>query len=171
MNKPIENSEARRGMRMPVVNPTEQRKRFLALAEQLRKGTPLSTEQLEYLVSRFERIGGGESADVAFHLKRRPGQSIEAEQHRRTMSLIFAQIAHYVAPPDSFPPGEGLPITEAIEKVVPLARELFGDKDSEKYSFEYLSKLWHNPSYAHMRTTLRTPFDPDSPLPFVPASA
>ena len=104
------------GMRKPVVNPAEQRKRFLALAEQLRNGTPLSTEQLEFLVSRFESIGQGESADVAFHLKRRPGQKIEDEEHRRTMSLVFAQIAHYVAPPDSYPPGEGLPLNGASKR-------------------------------------------------------
>jgi hypothetical protein len=171
MNTPTKNTETRRGMRNPVVNPSEQRKRFLALAAQLRNGTPLSREQIEYLVVSFEQIGYGESADTVFALKRTRGQKIDNEQHRRTMSLVFVQIAHYMAPPDGFPPGEGLPLMEAVRKVVPLARELLGEKDSEQYSEEYLYKLWYDPSYAHMRTTLRAPFDPDSPVPFTPSKA
>ena len=158
------------GMRKPVPNPTEQRTRFLALAMQLRKGTPLNTEQIEYFASSFERIGNGESSDAVFHLKRNPGQKIDNEEHRRKMSLVFVQIAHYIAPPDGYPKGEGLSLTEAFEKVAPLARGLFGeDKNSEKYSAEYLAKIWNDPSYVHMKTTLRLPFDPDSPLAYPPS--
>lgn len=171
MKTPIENSQPRRGMRKPVVNPTEQRKFFLALAAQLRSGTPLSTKQAEYLADRFEKMGHGDSADAVFLLKRTPGQKIDNEDHRRKMSLVFVQIAHYMAPPDRFPPGEGLSLTEAISKVVPLARELLGNKNSDQYSEEYLYKLWHDPSYAHMKTTVRTPLDPDSPLAFIPSRA
>jgi hypothetical protein len=160
------------GMRKPVVNPTEQRKRFLVLAEQLYKGIPLSDEQIEHLASRFERIGNGESSDAVFHLKRNPGQKIDNEEHRQKMSLVFVQIAHYIASPDGYPKGEGLSLIDAFEKVAPLARGLFGeDKNSEKYSPEYLSKVWNDPSYRHMRTTLRTPFDPDSPLQYLPTKS
>lgn len=157
------------GMRKPVVNPTEQRKRFLALSVQLREGTPLNDDQIAYLASAFEKIGNGESSDAVFHLKRNPGQKIDNEEHRRKMSLVFVQIAHYIASPNGYPKGEGLTLKEAFEKVGPLARALFGeDKNSEKYSPEYLSKVWNDPSYGHMRTTLRTPFDPDSPLVYLP---
>jgi hypothetical protein len=160
------------GMRKPVVNPTEQRTRFLDLAVQLRKGTPLNDEQIEYFASGFERIGNGESSDAVFHLKRNPGQKIDNEEHRQKMSLVFVQIAHYIASPDGYPKGEGLSLIEAFEKVAPLARGLFGeDKNSEKYSPEYLSKVWNDPSYRHMRTTLRTPFDPDSPLQYLPTKS
>lgn len=161
-------SKSRLGMREPIPNPTEQRTRFLALAHQLRSGRPLSNTQANFLARSFEKIGRGESADVVFFLKRRPGQKVENEEHRQKMSLVFAQIAHYIAAPDEYPPGEGLSLTEAIERVVPLARAIFGDKEAEKYSIEYLYKIWHDASYAHMRTTLRTPFDPDSPLTFIP---
>ena len=160
---------SQQGMRKPVINPTEQRKRFLSLSVQLRKGTPLNDEQIEYLARVFERIGNGESSDAVFHLKRNPGQKIDNEEHRRTMSLVFIQIAHYTASPDRHPKGEGLSLKEAFEKVAPLARGLFGeDKNSEKYSPEYLSKVWNDPSYAHMKTRWRTPFDPDSPLAYLP---
>ena len=163
---------SQQGMRKPVPNPTEQRTRFLALSLQLRRGTPLNDEQIEYLASGFERIGNGESSDTVFHLKRNPGQKIDNEDHRRTMSLVFAQIAYYTSPPDGHTKGEGMSLTEAFEKVAPLARALFGeDKNSEKYSPEYLSKVWNDPSYGHMRTTLRTPFDPDSPLPYLPSES
>jgi hypothetical protein len=156
-------------MRKPIPNPTEQRNRFLNLAVQLRQGTPLNDDQTEYLASRFERIGKGESSDVVFHLKRNPGQKIDNEEHRRRMSLVFLQVAHLIASPDGSPKGEGLSLIEAFEKVGPLARALFGeDKNSEKYSPEYLSKVWNDPSYGHMRTTLRTPFDPDSPFAYLP---
>ena len=161
---------SQQGMRKPIPNPTEQRKRFLDLAVQLREGKPLNDEQTKYLANRFERIGNGESSDAVFHLKRNPGQKIDSEEHRRTMSLVFVQIAHYIASPDGHPKGEGLSLIEAFEKVGPLARTLFGeDKNSEKYSPEYLSKVWNDPSYGHMRTTVRTPFDPDSPLPYLPS--
>jgi hypothetical protein len=156
-------------MRKPVVNPTEQRKRFLILAEQLHKSIPLNDEQIEYLASGFERIGNGESSDAVFHLKRNPGQKIDNEEHRQKMSLVFVQIAHYIASPDGRPKGEGLTLKEAFEKVAPLARTLFGeDKNSENYSPEYFNKIWNDPSYKHMKTTFRTPFDPDSPLVYLP---
>ena len=156
-------------MRKPVVNPTEQRIRFLALAAQLREGAPLNDDQIAYLASAFEKIGNGESSDAVFHLKRNPGQKIDNEEHRRKMSLVFVQIAHYIASPNGYPKGEGLTLKEAFEKVGPLARALFGeDKNSEKYSPEYFSKVWNDPSYGHMRTTLRTSFDPDSPLAYLP---
>ena len=109
---------SQQGMRKPVINPTEQRKRFLSLAVQLRKGTPLNDEQIEYLARVFERIGNGESSDAVFHLKRNPGQKIDNEEHRRTMSLVFIQIAHYTASPDRHPKGEGLSLKEAFEKVI-----------------------------------------------------
>lgn len=161
--------DSQQGMRKPVPNPTEQRTRFLALAAQLRKGTPLNDKQIEYLASGFEKIGNGESSDAVFHLKRNPGQKIDNEEHRRKMSLVFVQIAHYIASTDGYPKGEGLSLTEAFEKVAPLARGLFGENEnSEKYSPEYLSKVWNDPSYRHMRTTLRTPFDPDSPIAYLP---
>ncbi len=161
---------SQQGMRKPIPNPTEQRTRFLALAVQLRKGTPLNSEQIEYLASGFEKIGNGESSDAVFNLKRNPGQKIDNEEHRRTMSLVFVQIAHYISSPDGYTKGEGLSLTEAFEKVAPLARALFGeDKNSEKYSPEYLSKVWNDPSYRHMRSTLRTPFEPDSPLAYLPS--
>jgi|GEM_PF-1862016 len=157
------------GMRKPVVNPTEQRKRFLALALQLRKGTPLNDEQIAYLASGFERIGNGESSDAVFHLKRNPGQKIDNEEHRQKMSLVFVQIAHYIASPDGCPKGEGLTLKEAFEKVAPFARALFGeDKNLENYSPEYFNKIWNDSSYKHMKTTFRTPFDPDSPLAYSP---
>ena len=162
-------SSLQQGMRKPVISPTEQRKRFLALAVQLRKGTPLNSEQIAYLASGFEKIGNGESSDAVFHVKRNQGQKIDNEEHRRKMSLVFVQIAHYISSPDEYTKGEGLSLTDAFEKVGPLARALFGeDKNSEKYSPEYLSKVWKDPSYGHMRTTLRTSFDPDSPLHYLP---
>ena len=161
---------SQQGMRKPVPNPTEQRTRFLALAVQLRKGKPLNDEQIEYLASGFERIGNGESSDAVFHLKRNRGQKIDNEEHRRKMSLVFVRIADYLAFRDGHPYGEGPTLTEALEKVAPFARALFGDdKNSENYSPEYLSKVWNDPSYRHMRTTLRTPFDPDSPLAYLPS--
>ena len=157
------------GMRKPVVNPTEQRKRFLTLAEQLRRGTPLNDEQIAYLASGFEKIGNGESSDAVFHLKRNQGQKIDNEEHRFKMSLLFVRIADYLAFRDGHPYGEGPTLIEAFEKVGPFARALFGEhENSGKYSPEYLSKVWNDPSYQHMKTTLRTPLDPDSPLLYLP---
>jgi hypothetical protein len=151
--------------RRAIINPIEQRKRFLLLAAHLRNGKNLTDDQSRYLASAFEKIGNGESADKVFHLKRGQGQTQIAEKRRTTMSLVFAQVAHYMSPKDGFPPGEGLNLNDAMEKVVPLARSLFSTIDNpDSYSMEYLLKCWHDPSYAHMRTTYRTALDPDSPF-------
>jgi hypothetical protein len=160
----------RRGMREPTINPTEQQTRILALGVHLKDGKQLTKEQTEYLADCFVRIGNGESADVVFHLKRAPGKSEDGEERRRKMSLLFTYLAQLMARRvEEFPElGEGLSPDEAFEKAEPMARELFGAEGTNSYSVEYLRKLWYDPSYAHMRTTFRTPFDPDAPLKFIP---
>jgi len=159
----------RRGMREPTINPTEQQTRFLALGVHLREGKQLTKEQTEYLADCFVRIGNGESADVVFHLKRGPGQSKHDELSRQKISVVFAHVAELMClAGDGYPgSGEGLSLDKALEKVVPLARKLFGVEDSDQYDARYLRKLWYDPSYAHMKTPVRTPFDPDSPVPFI----
>lgn len=153
------------GMRKPVVNPTEQRKRFLVLAWQLYKNVKLSEEQRLYLADAFERIGNGESADAALKLKRGKGQKARDDESREKISLVFAQVASKIAPVDGAFPGEGMSLVEAMTSITPFVRKLFGVEASEKYSIEYLQKLWNDPSYAHMRSPFRSPFDPDSPFP------
>ncbi len=155
---------SRKGTRQPRINPTEQRKLLLYLAQQIRNGLALTKEQSEYLASCFERIGNGESADAVFHVKRGRGQKIDNESRRIKMSLVFSFIAQLISPQseDSF--GAGMTLIDAFIKAGPLARELMGTDDPNAYSPEYLSKLWNDPSYAHMKTTLRTPLDPDSPF-------
>lgn len=156
-------------MRKPIVNPTEQRKRFLALAYQLRNNINLTEEQRLYLADAFERIGkGGVSADEVLYLKRQKGQKERNDISRQRISIVFALVAKKIAAVDSPFPGEGMSLIDALESVTPLVRQLFGVEDSEKYSIEYLQKLWNDPSYAHMRTPFRSPFDPDSPFLFNP---
>lgn len=150
-------------MRKPAVNPTEQRKRFLALASQLYKDEELSEEQRLYLADAFERIGNGDSADVALRLKRGRGQKETDDESRQKFSLVFAQVASKIAPVDGPFLGGGMSLVKALESVTPFVRQLFGVEGSEKYSIEYLQKLWNDPSYAHMQNPFRTPFDPDSP--------
>ena len=159
----------RRGMRKPIANPSEQRKRFLALGMYLKAGEPLTKAHREYLADRFVRIGNGESADAVFHLKRGPGQSEDDELRRQKISVVFAHVAELMClAGDGYPgSGEGLSLDKALEKAAPLARRLFGVEDSDQYDALYLRKLWYDPSYAHMRTPVRTPFDPDSPVPFI----
>ena len=56
----------RRGMRKPIPNPSEQRKKFLALGMYLKAGEPLTKAQREYLADRFVRIGNGRAPTPCF---------------------------------------------------------------------------------------------------------
>ena len=170
MNTSTPRKKVKNGNRKPIVNPTEQRKGFLQLAEQLRSGQPLLQAQMDYLAPRFQRIGEGESADLVFHLKRQPGQKIEDEERRKKMRLVFSLIATLKASPHERLNGENLPLHIALEKGSELARTLFGESDPDSYSPEYLNKLWHDPSYEHMKSTFVDYRDPDSPFPFEPKS-
>jgi hypothetical protein len=167
-DKPV---KKRRGMRKPIPTPREQQKGFLYLAMHLKAGKPLTKAQRAYLADRFMKIGNGESADDVFHLKRRPGHSTDDEERRQKISLLFTYVAQLNADKvEGYPElgGEGLSPDEALLKAVPMARELFGVEGTDSYSFEYLRKLWYDPSYAHMRTTVRTSLDRDSPFAFSP---
>ncbi|NDG19762.1 MAG: hypothetical protein EB117_16065 [Betaproteobacteria bacterium] len=165
-DKPV---KKRRGMRKPIPTPQEQQIRFLYLAMHLKAGKPLTKELADYLADGFLRISAGESADVVFHLKRGPGQSEDDELRRQKISVVFAHVAELMClAGDGYPgSGDGLSLDKALEKAAPLARRLFGVEDSDQYDALYLRKLWYDPSYAHMRTPVRTPFDPDSPVPFI----
>lgn len=156
------------GQHKPRPTPTDQRKRFLALAVQIRHGVPLTNDHLVYLANAFEKIGMGESADAVFFLKRQKGQSVKNENHRQHMSLVFSYIAQLLASPSQHPEGEGLTLDEALEKASLFAQNLFCDQNPDSYTSEYLYRIWLDPSYAHMKTTFRSPFDPDSPFAYLP---
>ena len=155
-------------LRKPIPTELDQRKRFKALAHFLRRGNQLTTEQAHYLADRFDRIGNGESADSVFYLKRTAGIKAADEVARRNISFIFSLVATWILPTDGPFPGAGLNLEMALEKASTLARDLFENENPDTYSVEYLKKLWHDPSYCHMRSPFRSPLDPDSPYPIEP---
>ena len=80
-----------------MTSPQTQRKRLLALADQLRAGKGLTPEQTGYLAVCFEALGRGEDGNSVFGLSY--GQGGESDENRRTnLRLIFSWIAGAIDP-------------------------------------------------------------------------
>ena len=76
-----------------MTSPQTQRKRLLALADQLRAGKGLTPEQTGYLAVCFEALGRGEDGNSVFGLSYGQGRSESDENRRTNLRLIFSWIA------------------------------------------------------------------------------
>ena len=70
-----------------MISPRTQKKRLLALADQLEVGSDLTPEQRAYLVACFRAMGHGEDGNSAFGLSYTPGRSKSDEERRRIISV------------------------------------------------------------------------------------
>ena len=144
------------------MNPTDRRKYLTAFAQQMQQKKELTDPQFEYLANVFTKISAGEDANKVLGLKYQRGKGPKKDKARQNLSLILHWIAGAMA--TTTDGGHGYTLEEACNKAVPFAREIFGDKDSQKYDVDYLRKCWYKPSYAHMRSPTRGHFDKDSPV-------
>lgn len=133
------------------MGPTDNRRVFKDLAEQLSLGQDLIEEQRVFLAFCFRRIADGEDANVVLGLKHKQGQSEADAAARRSLSVLLHMVASHVE--------EGVRIETACSKVAEIAQRL--PLGSEQYDADYLRKCWYK--YPHMRSLERSIFDPDFP--------
>lgn len=169
------------------MSPRSQRKRFQALADQLRDGsTPLNKDQLVYLVDTFERIGLGEDANSVFGLVYGPGRSEDKEIALEQRSLILhwmtcAMLSETALDEFGQPSGGlGLTLEQAVDAVLSIAdgewvnpktKERYSYIDSngdlkspfKKYSYDTLMRLWREGANKHMRTVTQSSLAKNSP--------
>ena len=73
-----------------MISPRTQRKRLLALADQLEAGSDLTPEQRAYLVACFRAMGHGEDGNSAFGLSYTPAGVSLMRNGVKTCDLYLA---------------------------------------------------------------------------------
>ena len=136
------------------------------LSQQIAAGAadPLTDAQRTYLSAILFRISKGEDANEVLGLKRGRGDSEKDETARQRLSLILHWVAGQVDPADG---GQAMSIEDACElaqtTIVPAAKRMYPGADDTAYDVEYLARRWSEPSFKHLRSPLRGPYDPDFP--------
>lgn len=135
---------------MAIVNPLDQRKRLRALSEQLGKGLPLTFDQAQFLANAFALIAAGDDANKVLGVKFSQGNNPKQAAARQNISKAL----HWIACARDKELGLGYTLDKACEEAVRLF-ELERDP-------EYVKKKWNE--YKHMQSTVRTAYEPDSPI-------
>lgn len=172
------------------MSPRNQRKRFLALADQLRNdSSPLNKDQLAYLADSFEQIGLGADANNVLGLVYGPGRSEKDEIALEDRSLILHWMTCAMLPEnvlDEFGEpagGLGLTLEQAVdgalaiadgEWINPKTKEKHSYKDAngeikspfKKYSYDTLMRLWREGANKHMRVLMQSSTAKNSPYPY-----
>ena len=172
------------------MSPRNQRKRFQALADQLRVNSPpLNKELLAYLSNAFERIGLGEDANVVLGLVHGPGRSEAKEIALEQRCLILHWMTCAMLPENALDEfgepagGLGLTFEQAVDAVLciadgewinPKTKEKYSyiDEDGvvkspfKKYSYETLMRLWREGANKHMRALTQSSIAENSPYPY-----
>jgi hypothetical protein len=142
-----------------VYNQLDYRKRLARIAEQLWADMPLEEGERTYIADALKQIAHGADANAALGVKFGRGQKEKDARAREKMSVIMHMIAAHVEEGEEGE--EQLTVEAACEHVMPIARQLFGDPDGEKYDAFYLKKCWYE--YDHMRDAMRSTADADFP--------
>lgn len=133
------------------MGPSDQRRIFGDLAQQLDAGLELLDEQREYLSNCFKCLARGEDANEVFAVKFRRGQSEADADRRKMLSMLLHLVAVFVE--------EGMDVEPACVKVSELAQRL--PEYRPEYAADYLRKCWYK--YPHMKALERNLYDPDFP--------
>jgi hypothetical protein len=135
---------------MISVNPLDQRKRLLALSEQLGKGLPLTFDQAQFLANAFALIAAGDDANKVLGVKFSTGNSLTKAVQRQKMSRAL----HWVACATDGELGLGYSVDHACEEAIRLFKL--------HRSLAHVKKKWYE--YKHMQSTVRRAYEPDSPI-------
>jgi hypothetical protein len=161
------------------MNVRTQKKRFGALATQIREGNiPLSKAQLDYLADAFEKISEGCSADIALGLSYTAGHS----ENKEIAIEDRAHVIHWMSCAMQSPSegGQGLNLDQAIIAVMqlsegdwinPINGERFTYKDIngnpikifKTYTYDTLQKMWYDSKNKRFKTLYLSPFEVGSP--------
>lgn len=160
------------------MNIRTQRKRFAALADQLRDGVDLTTEQKDFFIAAFEKISIGFSSDEALGLKHTAGRSDSKEIAAENNRLILHWMACAMAPIQLG--GLGLDLKQTIEAVIdlsvgqwtnPITNKTYTYKDKygnmvgqfQSHTYDTLEKMWSKAGKSGYRSTDISALDENSP--------
>lgn len=170
--------------------PSDQRKRCLAVADQIRDGQPLTEDQLSYLANVFEQIGHGADANHAMGLSYGPGQKAKDEKALQQRFFVlhwmgWAQVPENILDKEGYDIGGlGLTLEQTIDAVLaiggdgewtnPKTGEKFVYKDEAgnvrspfpKYTYDTLHALWRRGENKHMKELFASALTPNSPYPY-----
>ena len=141
-------------------SPQTQRKRLLALADQLRSGKCLTSEQTEYLAARFEAMGRGEDGNSAFGLSYGQGRSESDENRRKNLRLIFSWIAGAIDPKG----GDSWTLRKALDEAAKLS-EMQGTP-FKPITRSALERAWYAPKYKYLKAIIFSSTDLHSPIDY-----
>ena len=162
------------------MNTRTQRKRFAAIADQLRNGVALTIDQADFFINAFEKISIGINADEALGLKHTAGYSdakeIAAENNRK----ILHWMACAMKPVED--DGLGLNLEQTIQAVINLSegewinpitkdKHIYKDKDGNKigvfkrHTYETIEKMWSQAGKTGARSVVMSALEENSPYP------
>jgi hypothetical protein len=153
------------------VNRYDHRRALLDLAHRLGRGDELSTNERDFLCLALYRVGTGEDANHVFNVQGGRGLKLADVIARRRMSVILHWVACAVNADSE--PGETVmsieaACVEAVDSIVPLAKEAFPGADHCVYDVDYIRQCWTDPKFAHLRSPMRGWYDPDFPYAALP---
>ena len=140
--------------------PRTQKKRFLALSDQLKSGTELTPSQRDYLASRFYAIGHGEDSNSVFGLSYTQGRSESDEKRRENLRLMFS----WITTATDKKLGHGWTLKKAIDEAAALSAtkgSLFNAKTRDA-----IERAWYNKKYQYLKTPIFRATDVDSPIAY-----
>ena len=138
--------------------PKTQKKRLLALADQLKSGKGLTSEQTDYLAACFEAMGHGEDGNSVFGLSYNQGRSESDEKRRENLRLIFWWIVNAM---DS-EYGHGYTLKQALDEVAQLTQiKGVPFKPMDRASIE---SAWYKKKYRYLKQAVLRSTDLHSPI-------
>ena len=143
-----------------MTSPQKQRKRFLALADQLRAGKALTPEQAEYLAVRFEAMGRGEDGNSVFGLSYGQGRSESDENRRTNLRLMFSWIAGAIDPEG----GGSWTLKKALDEAAKLSQKQ--GTPFKPISRTALERAWYTPKYQYLKAVTFSSTDLHSPIEY-----
>ena len=143
-----------------MTSPQTQRKRLLALADQLRAGKGLTPEQTDYLAVCFEALGRGEDGNSVFGLSYGQGRSESDENRRTNLRLIFSWIAGAIDPEG----GDSWTLKKAFDDAAKLSQE--PGTPFKAISRGALERAWYTPKYQYLKAVTFSSTDLHSPIDY-----
>jgi hypothetical protein len=138
-----------------------QRKRFLALAEQLNSGKPLTKKQITYLTIKFEELGeDGADANKVLGLSYMRGRSKQDEIRRENLRFIFSWVMGVM----DKGLGHGYNTTKALQEAVKFSNKR--GYPFKPLTYNSLRRAWYDERYQHFKINLLSALQEDSPLKF-----
>ena len=139
-----------------MIDPVEQRRRILRLAQHLKSGGQPTSEQVDWLAQVLQDIGEGRDATEALGLKggrgKKRGDTVSRERMSRALHLV-ANLLEI-----------GVDTETAFEQGVQYLRQQHGlapDDPDDRYSVETLRRSWSR--YKHMQSPIRRTGEKDFP--------